>query len=103
MKKRQIIFSFTARADLALIESWVAENAGATIASKYSRRILSFCQRLETGSERGTKRDEIRLSLRVIGFEKRVNILFVVTPGDVTILRIFYGGQNWQAAFDEEV
>jgi toxin ParE1/3/4 len=102
MKKSQIIFSLTAKADVALIESWVAENAGATIASKYSKRILSFCQRLETGSQRGTKRDEIRLGLRVIGFEKRVNILFVVTPEDVIILRIFYGGKNWESDFNDD-
>jgi toxin ParE1/3/4 len=99
MKKRQIIFSLTSRADLALIESWITENAGAKTASNYSKRI---CQRLETGSERGTKRDEIRLGMRVIGFEKRVNILFVVAPTAVTILRIFYGGRNWEADFDEE-
>jgi hypothetical protein len=27
----------------------------------------------------------------------------VVTPGDVTILRISYRGRNWEAAFVEEV
>jgi hypothetical protein len=35
--------------------------------------------------------------LRVVGFERRVAIAFTVTPTEVTILRFYYGGQNWGA------
>jgi toxin ParE1/3/4 len=34
--------------------------------------------------------------LRVVGFEKRITIAFMVSDHSVTILRLFYGGQNWE-------
>jgi len=39
--------------------------------------------------------------LRVFGFRRRVSIAFEVTGDVVTILGIFYGGQNIDTAFDE--
>jgi toxin ParE1/3/4 len=34
--------------------------------------------------------------MRVVGFERRVTIAFSVQEERVTILRIFYGGRNWE-------
>jgi toxin ParE1/3/4 len=50
---------------------------------------------------RGARRDDIRPGLRVFGFRRRVSIAFEVTAEVVTILGIFYGGQNFEAAFKE--
>jgi toxin ParE1/3/4 len=50
---------------------------------------------------RGARRDDIRPGLRVFGFRRRVSIAFEVTGEAVTILGIFYGGQNFDTAFDE--
>jgi len=36
--------------------------------------------------------------LRVVGFERRVTIAFEVDDERVTILRIFYGGVDWERA-----
>ncbi|WP_158284967.1 type II toxin-antitoxin system RelE/ParE family toxin [Hoeflea marina] len=47
-------------------------------------------------SERGQARDDIRAGLRVIGFERCVTIAFMVSDQTVTVLRLFYGGQNWE-------
>jgi toxin ParE1/3/4 len=47
-------------------------------------------------SERGTLRNDIRKNLRIVGFEKRVTVAFTVNSSSVFILRIFWGGQNWQ-------
>ncbi|WP_307270903.1 type II toxin-antitoxin system RelE/ParE family toxin [Labrys wisconsinensis] len=58
----------------------------------------AFCARLETASERGHRRDDIRLGLRVVGFEKRVVVAFTVDDERVTILRIFRGGVDWERA-----
>jgi toxin ParE1/3/4 len=33
--------------------------------------------------------------LRVVGFQRRVTVAFVVEPERVVILRLFYGGANW--------
>lgn len=40
-------------------------------ADRYEQRIRAFCERLEYGSERGTRRDEVKEGLRVIGLSKR--------------------------------
>jgi hypothetical protein len=37
--------------------------------------------------------------LRVIGFERRVTIAFLVTETAVLIEGIFYGGQDFETAF----
>jgi toxin ParE1/3/4 len=43
-------------------------------------------------------RDDIRPGLRVVGFERRVTIAFAVGEAGVTIVRVFYGGQDWEEA-----
>jgi toxin ParE1/3/4 len=41
--------------------------------------------------------------LRVTGFERRVNVAFVVTADAVLIEGIFYGGQHFEAVFRDSV
>ncbi|RUW52958.1 type II toxin-antitoxin system RelE/ParE family toxin [Mesorhizobium sp. M1A.F.Ca.ET.072.01.1.1] len=65
------------------------------LADRYDARIRAFCERLEHGSERGTRRDDVRPDLRVVGFERRITVAFVGEPERVVILRLFYGGANW--------
>jgi toxin ParE1/3/4 len=43
-------------------------------------------------------RDDILQGLRVIGFERRVNVAFVVPSDALLIEGIFYGGRNYEAA-----
>lgn len=74
----------------------IADASGATTADRYDQRIRAFCERLEYGSERGTRRDDVRPELRVIGFERRVAIAFIVESERVVILRVLYGGTDWQ-------
>jgi hypothetical protein len=54
------------------------------------------CLGFDTVSERGYRRDD---GLRIVGFERRVTIAFVVDENQVMILRLFYGGQNWEDKF----
>ena len=53
-------------------------------------------QNLLYAAERGHRRDDIRPGLRIIGFERRVTIAFMVQDQRATFLRIFYGGRNWE-------
>ncbi|MGB5087418.1 MAG: type II toxin-antitoxin system RelE/ParE family toxin [Methylocystis silviterrae] len=55
-------------------------------------------EKLETFPERGTRRDDLRPGLRTIGFRRRVTIAFAVETDAVTIIGIFYGGQDLEAA-----
>lgn len=91
-----------ARQDLLDLYHWISEKAGSDVALGYIDRIEEFCQKLEIAPERGTLRNDIRSGLRVIGFERRNSIAFIVEERRVVILRILSGGQNWQNKFPRE-
>lgn len=96
MKRRRVVFSPEARNDLFEIYDWIAEKASPQNAISYIDRIEAYCLGFELASERGHRRDEISPGLRIVGFERRVTIAFAVDDDRVTILRLFYGGQNWE-------
>ncbi|MDF1775004.1 MAG: type II toxin-antitoxin system RelE/ParE family toxin [Rhizobiaceae bacterium] len=96
MKQRDIIFAPEARADLLNLYEWISAKVSPEIAMTYIERIERYCNGFDIASERGDARDDVRTGLRVIGFERRVTIAFMVSYQTVTILRLFYGGQNWE-------
>ncbi len=96
MKERPVEFAPEARDDLISLYSWIADRAGAMVAIGYVERLEAFCLKLSVGSKRGSQRDDVRDGLRVIGFERRVNVAFVVEDARVVVLRLFYGGRNWE-------
>jgi toxin ParE1/3/4 len=69
----------------------------AGVAIRYIRRIRDYCEKFAEFPERGTKRDDIRPGLRIIGFERRVTIAFTFDGDCVRIGRIFYGGRDYEA------
>lgn len=95
MKKRAVEISEDARSDLFALYDWLANSAGANVALSYVERIEAYCLGFDLASERGTARDDIRLGLRTVGFERRVTIAFMVEENRVVILRVFYGGRDW--------
>jgi toxin ParE1/3/4 len=94
---REIVFSPEAREDLNSLYDFIGDRAGPQTAVAYTERIMSYCANFAVFPERGMRRDDIRPGLRIIGFERGVTIAFHVTRERVTIDRIFYGGQNWEA------
>ena len=40
-----------------------------------------------------------RPGLRIIGFERRLTIAFMVQEETVTVLRVFTAGRNWETSF----
>jgi toxin ParE1/3/4 len=97
MKIRAVAFSPKARNDLMQLYDWIADAAGAHVAIAYIERLEAYCLGLAVTSERGMRRDDPRTGLRILGFEKRLTIAFLVNAHDVLILRLFYGGQSWEA------
>lgn len=95
MKGRTVAFAPEARDDLVKLGDWIAERAGAQVALNYIERVMTYCASFETSGERGQRRDDLRPGLRVVGFERRIAIAFTVSSTEVTILRFYYGGQNW--------
>lgn len=98
MKLRRVVVSPEARDDLLRLYDRIADAAGPVTALGFVERLEAHCARLDLASERGRKRDDIRVGLRIVGFERRIAIAIVVDESDVTILRLFYGGQDWEAA-----
>jgi toxin ParE1/3/4 len=98
MKKFEVSFRPLADADLVGLYRHIAEDAGHAVAGAYIDRIETTCMALETLPERGTRRDDIRPGLRTMGFERRATIVFLVNRAEVVIVRIFYGGQDYERA-----
>lgn len=96
MTVRPVAFAPEAEADLIALYDWIAQAADPVTALGYVERLEAFCQRLSLAPERGHRRDDIRPGLRITGFERRVTIAFVAEPGRVAILRLFYGGRDWE-------
>jgi toxin ParE1/3/4 len=98
MKKFELSFRPLAEADLFGLYGYIAKEAGHEVAGSDIDRIEAACMALETFPERGTRRDHIRPGLRTMGFERRATIVFQVKKGEVVIVRIFYGGQDYEGA-----
>ena len=96
MKEYEIVFSPEAEEDLINLYEQIAIAASPAVAFGYIERIEQFCSVLSTVPLGGTSREDIRHGLRTIGFERRATIAYRVTKTRVEILRIFYGGQNWE-------
>ncbi|MDN2579524.1 type II toxin-antitoxin system RelE/ParE family toxin [Aquibium sp. ELW1220] len=96
MKRRQVSLSRDARIDLAEIYDLIADASGPSIAIGYIDRLKRCCLGFERAAMRGSARDDILPGLRIVGFERRVTIAFLVRDQDVVILRLFYGGRDWE-------
>ena len=97
----KVVFAPEAEAQLVALYFHIAAAASPEIAANYTEAIVKQCESLKTFPVRGAQRDDIRPGLRVFGFRRRVSIAFEITGELVTILGIFYGGQNLETAFDE--
>jgi toxin ParE1/3/4 len=98
MERYQIRLTEEAELDLTRIYAFVRKKSASTaVARGYIARIRSFMDGFETYPERGSIRDHIRPGLRIVGFERRVSMAFVVTSTEVIILRVLYAGQQLES------
>ena len=63
---------------------------------RYTDAIINYCETLKTSRLRGTRRDDIRLGLRITNYKGRAIIAFVVSDTRVSIIGVFYGGQDYE-------
>lgn len=95
MIRREVIFSPEAENDLLEIYEWIAERANEHTALAYVERIEAHCLGFDLASERGSRRDDVRPGLRIVGFGRNLTIAFAVDDTMVTILRFFRRGRDW--------
>jgi toxin ParE1/3/4 len=99
----RVVFSPKADFQISEIYRSIAEASGDVRASDFVGAILDRCEALADFPEQGAPRFEYRPGLRIIGFRRRVTIAYGVEKGSIIILGIYYGGQNYQADFADEI
>jgi len=92
----RVIFTPLAERHIDEPHEYITTHSSEERADGYISRIVAFCNGLATLPLRGRRRDDILPGLRVIGFEHRVNIAFVVAPDVVLIEGVFYGGRDYE-------
>ena len=93
----KLIYNSLARADLLKLYSYIEERSGAAIAGAYLERIEALCASLDAMPHRGVDRSTIGRGLRTVALERRVQIVYRVTPGQVEVLRVLYAGRDFSA------
>lgn len=101
---RNLFYRPEARADLAKLYDYIVEQSSShDRAQGYVRRIQAACEKLKAFPEVGRLRDDLRPGVRILGFERRVVIVYMVlASGDVEIGRVFYGGRDYEALVSDE-
>lgn len=98
----RVVFSPEAADQIAALYRYIAERASPEIASRYTEGIVGFCESLSTFPQRGTRRDDIRPGLRITHYRKRVVIAFAVSTDLVSVIGLFYGGQDFEERLQDD-
>lgn len=97
-----VVFTPEAQEQLAALYRYIAVAASSTVAERYVSAVIAYCESLQTFPHRGTCRDDIRPGLRITNYKKRVAIAFNVDAEQVSILGVFYGGQDYETVFKSD-
>ena len=97
----RVHFTAAAERQLDSLYRYIAERVGERTADGYLGRIVAFCEGLNKFPLQGAARDDLLPGLRMVGFERRSTIAFMVTADAVLIEGVFYGGQDFEANFRE--
>lgn len=92
----RVVFTPEAQAQLVALYHYIAVEASPEIADRFTGAIIEHCEKLTDFPNRGTPRDDLRPGLRTMAFRRRVTIAYAVDRDRVSILGIFYGGQDFE-------
>lgn len=101
-RRRGVIFSPEAEAQIVHLYEYIARKASPAIAEAYTTAVVERCEGLADMPLQGVARDDIRLGLRTTFFRRRVVIAYSAEAKTVTVLAIFYGGQDYEALLRDE-
>jgi plasmid stabilization system protein ParE len=100
--KARVVFSPEAVEQLAELYRYIAEAASPDVAAQYTEAIVSYCESLDTFPLRGSQRDDVRPGLRITNYKKRAVIAFDVDTEVVSIIGVFYGGQDYETVLRDD-
>ena len=91
---RKVVFLPEARDAILELYLYIAKRGAPNAAMSYISRLEARCASLADFPEQGSLRDDIRPGLRLLGFERKTEIAFHVTPDKVVISGVFHGGRS---------
>lgn len=97
-------FAPEALAQLAAIEQYIGDAGSPLIALRYVDAIIDSCEGLVTFPERCRKRDDLLSGLRITNYRGSAIVAYLVDASSevVTIVGVYYGGQDYESALREE-
>lgn len=99
----RVVFAPEAEEQLVALYRYIATAASPGIAERYVNAVIAYCETLEAFPLRGAQRDDIRPGLRITNYKWRTVIAFTVNAGQVSILGVFYGGQDYETALQDDL
>ncbi|APA88865.1 type II toxin-antitoxin system RelE/ParE family toxin [Paraburkholderia sprentiae WSM5005] len=98
----RVKFAPEALAQLQALEQRIAEAGAPLAAERYVDAIVDFCMKLQTFAARGVARDDLLPGLRITHFRKRTIIAYLLDSEAVSIVGVFHGGQDYEAALGSD-
>lgn len=96
----ELVYSDAALADLDAIYDYIAADSPER-AHRFVSGILDRCETLGTHPELGPRRERIRPGLRILPLPSRIVVAYRIEGDDVVIMRVFYGGQDFETLLGE--
>jgi plasmid stabilization system protein ParE len=97
----RVVFAPEAAEQLVALHRYITQAGAPQAALRYTEAIIGYCESLCTFPIQGTARDDIRPGLRITNYKKRTVIAFSVDRDLVSILGIFYGGQDYESLLQD--
>lgn len=91
-----VVFTPEAEEQIAELYHYIAQAASPDLAQRYTEAIVTYCEGLHIFPHRSHVRDDIRSGLRVTNYKGRCVIAFAVTGETVSVIGVFYGGQDYE-------
>lgn len=102
MTAHTVVFTPEAAEQLTSLYRYIAAAASPVVAERYTSAIVTFCEGLHHFPLRGIRRDDIRPGLRITNYRGRAAIAFTVAGDQVSIIGVYYGGQDYTTALQPE-
>lgn len=94
--RRRVVLSRRAIGQLRAIDNYLAGELSDYRAAQFVDGIVGRCDALATFPFRGTPRDDLRPGIRTTVYRRKVVIAYSIEAVTVTILGVFYGGQDFE-------
>jgi toxin ParE1/3/4 len=91
----RVRYSDCATRDLRDIADWITAEARLERAAEYLAQLRVTVADLEIFPESGSLRRSRFGVVRILTFERRIVVLYRLKRGQVTVVRVLYGGLQW--------